>query len=69
VNETKAIIAIIAGCTAIYLGFTSKQFYVANTGTRPGPPVARWKGRLWFVIGGAAFLLFGLKYFFLDMHQ
>jgi hypothetical protein len=41
VTETKAIIAIIAGCAVIYLGFTSKPFYVANAGTRFGPPVAR----------------------------
>jgi len=68
-NETKAIIAIIAGCAAIYFGFTIKQFYVANAGNRFGPPVARWKGRLWFVVGGAVFLLLGLKYFFFDMHQ
>jgi hypothetical protein len=68
-NETKAILAIIAGSAAIFAGFASKQFYVANAGTRFGPPVARWKGRLGFVIGGAVFLLFGLKYFFFDMHK
>lgn len=63
-NETKAILLIIAGCAVIYLGFTSKQFYVANAGTRLGPPVARWKGRLFFVVGGAVSLFVGLKYFF-----
>jgi hypothetical protein len=63
-NETKAILCILAGSAAIFAGFTIKQFYVANAGTRLGPPVARWKGRLLFVIGGAVSLFVGFKYFF-----
>jgi hypothetical protein len=63
-TETKAILCIVAGSAAIFAGFTVKQFYVANAGTRLGPPVARWKGRLFFVVGGAVSLFVGLKYFF-----
>jgi hypothetical protein len=72
-NETKAIIAIIVGSAAIVFGFTTKQFYVGRILGGPtassSPPIARWKGRLMFVAGGAVFLLLGLKYFFFDMHQ
>jgi hypothetical protein len=63
-TETKAIIAIVAGCAAIYFGFTVKQFYTAPSGRWP---VARRKGRLLFVFGGALFLFVGFKYFFCDI--
>jgi hypothetical protein len=66
-TETKAILCIVMGCAAIYFGFTSKQFYAATGGSRFGPPVARWKGRLAFVAGGVMFLFVGFKYFFYDV--
>jgi hypothetical protein len=71
-NETKAIIAIIVGSAAIVFGFTIKQFYAAKGiygAVGSDRKVARWKGRLMFVVGGTVFLLLGLKYFFFDMHQ
>ena len=72
-NETKAIIGIVVGCAAIFAGFTIKQFYVGNIlavlGSSSCRPVARWKGRLLFVVVGAAFLFFGLAYFFFNAHK
>jgi hypothetical protein len=69
VNETKAILCIIAGSAAIFAGFTVKQFYAATGGNRFGPPVARWKGRLLCVVVGAMFLFFGFKYLFFDVYK
>jgi hypothetical protein len=70
-NETTAIIAIIIGAAAIVLGFTVKQFYAAKGMycAVGGHPIARWKGRLLFIVGGAGFLLIGFSYFFFHMHQ
>ena len=68
-TETKAIIAIIVGSASIVIGFTIKQFYAAKGiyGAVGDHPIARWKGRLMFVVGGTVFLLLGLKYFFYDV--
>jgi hypothetical protein len=65
-TETKAIIAIVVGFAAIYFGFTIKQFYAAKAlyGAVGGHEVARWKGRLLFLIVGALSLVAGFAYFY-----
>jgi hypothetical protein len=62
-TEVRAILFVVIGSLAIYGGFTSKQFYAI----RSDREVARWKGRLAFVIGGGVFLFLGFKYFFYDV--
>jgi hypothetical protein len=70
-TEIKAIIAIAVGSAAIVFGFTTKQFYLGRILGGPtassSPTVARWKGRLLFVVVGVAFLLVGFRYFFYDV--
>ena len=70
-TEARAIFAIIIGSAAIFFGFTTKQFYAGRILGGPtdssSPPIARWKGRLFFVVIGAAFLLVGFRYFFYDV--
>jgi hypothetical protein len=68
-NQTKAILAIIAGSIAITLGLTVKQFYAARGTlgvTSSNRQIARWKGRLLFLIVGTIMLLVGIKFFLLD---
>jgi hypothetical protein len=62
-TEARAIFFVVIGSLAIYGGFTSKQFYAIRSDRK----VARWKGRLLFVVVGAVFLLVGIKYFFYDV--
>jgi hypothetical protein len=71
-NETTAVIAIIAGSGMIYAGFAVKQFYAAKGlygAVLSDRKVARWKGRLLFLVVGAMLLFVGFKYFFFDMRQ
>ena len=62
-TQARAIFFVAIGSLMIYGGFTAKQFYALRSDRK----VARWKGRLAFVVGGALFLLFGFKYFFYDV--
>jgi hypothetical protein len=71
-TETKAIIAIIAGCGMIYFGVTMKQFYAAKGlygAVLSDRKVARWKGRLLFLVVGAVLLFVGIKDLFFDMYK
>ena len=68
-NQTKAILAIVAGSATIILGLTITQFYAARGTlgvTVSNRQIATWKGRLLFLIVGTAMLLVGLKFFLLD---
>ena len=68
-NQTKAILAIIAGSAAIILGLTIKQFYAARGTfgvTVSNRQIATWKGRLLFLIVGTTMLLVGIKFFLFD---
>jgi hypothetical protein len=65
-TEAKAIMAIIAGCVMIVIGFINKQFYAAKGlyGAGLGHPIARWKGRLLFLVVGIMFLCAGVGFYF-----
>ena len=65
-NETKAILLIVAGSVAIILGLTVKQFYAARGVlgvTSSNRQIATWKGRAIFLVVGAFMLLIGIKFF------
>lgn len=68
-NETKAILAIIVGSVAIFLGLTIKQFYAARGAlgvTVSNRQIATWRGRLLFLIIGTVMVLVGIKFFLFD---
>jgi hypothetical protein len=69
VSTNKAVLAIVVGVTFIVLGLTMKQFYAAKGiygGGSLGRPIARWQGRLLFLVIGIVFCSIGIAYFFTD---
>jgi hypothetical protein len=69
VSTNKAVLAIVMGTAFIVLGLTMKQFYAARGiygAGKLGRPIARWKGRLLFLVIGIAFCLVGIAYFVTD---
>jgi hypothetical protein len=65
-TEGTAIFTIIFGLFSIVAGITVKTFYRAKGlfgAMDSGHQVARWKGRLFFIVAGIFLLLVGMQYF------
>jgi hypothetical protein len=64
-TEVTAIFAIIFGLIAITLGIVSKTFYLSSLygALSSGRQIAKWKGRLFFIVVGIVMLLIGIQYF------
>jgi hypothetical protein len=65
-SEETAVAAILFGSIAIVLGITIKTFYAARGmfgAVLSDRQIARWKGRLFFIVVGIIMLLIGIQYF------
>jgi hypothetical protein len=66
-TEVDTILSIVAGCAAIAFSFLVDQFSVGRIMGGPtgneSRPITKLRARLVFIVVGAVFILFGLKFF------
>jgi len=68
-DADKAVLSIIVGGIFLVAGLTINQFYAAKGilgGSLSDKPIAKWKGRLLFLLIGIVFCSMGIAYFFSD---